>query len=74
MQKLLLQSTLDLLRAIQISEKLLNQKQVLKEAELYKRWLLDALANVKGGIEQNLNWLNRSHCSTSTELIWLLLC
>ena len=69
MQKLLLQSNLDLLRAIQISEKLLNQKQVLKEAELYKRWLLDALANVKGGIEQNLNWLKLDLTSIYPEIL-----
>ncbi|GAG76339.1 unnamed protein product, partial [marine sediment metagenome] len=69
MKDLLLQSNLDLLRAIQISEQLLTERDVLPEAEPYKAWLSDAFGNITTQIEQNINWLRFKYKSIFPEIL-----
>ncbi len=69
MKSILLQSNLDLLRAIEISKELLIKKNVLPEAESYKTWLLDSLQNIKVLIDQNINWLKLGYTPIFPEIL-----
>ena len=69
MKDILLQSNLDLLRAIEISERLLNEKNVLPEAMSYKAWLSDAFSNIRAQIEQNTNWLRLDYTSIFPDIL-----
>ncbi len=69
MKEILLQNNLDLLRAIEISNKLLNKKDILPEAVPYKNWLLEALGSIKNQIEQNTNWLQNNFTPIFPEIL-----
>jgi len=69
MKNILQQSNLDLLRAIEISEQLLNENDVFPEAESYKAWLVNAFSSIKTQIEQNSNWLQLNFTSIFPEIL-----